>query len=317
MFRSNNPNELLVILVLVCTSSCSQPTKQVIFTEDIGNFWEAYDAVKGQPDSIAQVEMMQKMYINKGTAGLKAFMELRNFDATRLVKTINTYPKFWESIRPNTYLAKQKEEEINTYVQKFKRLYPDYREASIYFTITAIRSGGTTKDSMVLIGTEIATGNAETDVSEFQDKRLETFFKSQKEDNIIPFVIHEYVHTQQTTEGSTLLGQAIYEGACDFFTELVLEKGLRHAYIQYGKTNEQQLMKMFKAEMYAEDYSNWIYNGSTLETVGDLGYFMGYAICRSYYLNAKDKKKAIKEIIELDYSDLESVKRFLDDSGYY
>ena len=290
---------------------------QEVYTRDVDNFWTAYDSVQLTNNVQEQIHLMQRLYVDEGTNGLKAFMELRNFNAERLVQTINDYPKFWESIRSNTFLIKEKKEEINSYVQKFKGLYPDYREASIYFTITAIRSGGTTQDSLVLIGTEIAAGNAETDVSEFPDKRLEVFFQTQKEDNIIPFVIHEYVHTQQTTEGTTLLGQSIYEGACDFITEIVLQEGLRHAYIQYGKANELELMKKFKAEMFAEDYSNWIYNGSTSDTVGDLGYFMGYAICRLYYLNAPDKKKAIKDIIELDYSDLDQITRFLEKSGYY
>ncbi len=35
----------------------------------------------------------------------------------------------------------------------------------------------------------------------------------------------------------------------------------------------------------------------------DLGYFMGYAICKTYYKNAKNKTKALKEIAELDYKE--------------
>ncbi len=209
------------------------------------------------------------------------------------------------------------QQEIDRYITIFQKLYPNYREASIYFTITAIRSGGTTQDSLVLIGTEIATGNAQINVSEFPDDRLGNFFKTQKEDNIIPFVIHEYVYTQQKTEGNTLLGQAIYEGACDFITELVLEKPLQHAYLQYGKAHEATLKEKFAKEMYQEDYSDWIYNGATADTVGDLGYFMGYAICKAYYQQVLNKQQAIREIIELDYADKEAVIQFLKDAAYY
>jgi hypothetical protein len=169
----------------------------------------------------------------------------------------------------------------------------------------------------VLVGTEIATGNADTDVSEFPDKRLETFFKTQKTDNIIPFTIHEYVHTQQKGEGTILLGQALAEGACDFITDLVVKAELQHAFLVYGRKHEKHLKERFGKEMFATDFSKWLYNGSTTETVGDLGYFMGYAICKAYYNKARDKKKAIAEIIELDYADTEAVTDFLKRSEYY
>lgn len=308
---------ILAVIVSCILLSCGAQHKDEVYTSDITHFWEAYDSIQELDNLEEMVKKMQRLYIDKGTEGLKAFMKLRNFDAEKLVQSINDHPKFWQSIRPSTFWVKDKEKEIDTYIKRFKSLYPDYREAKIYFTITAIRSGGTTKDSLVLIGTEIATGNSRTDVTEFPDKRLETFFKTQKEDNIVPFTIHEYVHTQQLTEGSTLLGQSIYEGACDFVTELVLERPLEHTYILYGKDNEETLKLKFRNELFAEDYSGWIYNGSTTETVGDLGYFMGYAICWPYYNNSMDKNKALKEIVELDYADSTATAQFLRDSGYY
>src|SRR5699024_4815802 len=115
-----------------------------------------------------------------------------------------------------------------------------YREARIYYTVSSIRSGGTTQRDMVLIGTEIAVGNKYTDVSEFRDNRLKYFFKKQQHDNVIPFTIHEYIHTQQSTTKTSLLGQCIYEGACEFITELVLDTTLGHAYLEYGRRYEKK-----------------------------------------------------------------------------
>jgi len=69
--------------------------------------------------------------------------------------------------------------------------------------------------------------------------------------------------------------------------------------------------------MYGEDFSNWLYNGTTTKTMGDLGYFMGYAICQACYHHAKDKQAAINQIIRLNYADSEAVKKFLEESGYY
>lgn len=302
-------------LSISCTAFTQNEEK--VFTSDIDHFWSAFDSIQTTKDSSTQISIMQALYIDKATAGLKAFMQLRNFDAAALVEKINKYPKFWRSIRSNTLQIKPQLPAIATNLAKFKQLYPDSRPAKLYFTITAIRAAGVAQDSMMLIGSEIAMGNRYTDVSEFPDKRLENFFKPKTSVDIVPIAIHEYVHTQQKTEGKTLLGQSIYEGACDFITELVLKVPLTHSYLIYGRKNEAQLKDQFKKEMFSEDYSNWIYNGATAKTMGDLGYFMGYTICKSYYRHAKDKAKAIKNIIELDYADLPAIRTFLNGSKYY
>jgi hypothetical protein len=69
--------------------------------------------------------------------------------------------------------------------------------------------------------------------------------------------------------------------------------------------------------MFTSYSSNWLYNGSMRTTVADLGYFMGYTICKSYYNNSTDKKKAIKDIIELDFKNEDDIERFLSNSKYY
>jgi hypothetical protein len=288
-----------------------------VFTSDIDNFWIAFDSVQSIQEKDQQVQIMQSLYVDKGTPGLRSFMQLRKFDAGKLVESIHKYPKFWRSIRENTLKVSPLVPDIEKYVGAFRLLYPEMRKASIYFTITPARAAGVAIDSTALIGTEIAMGNRYTDVSEFPDKRLANFFKPRETNNIVPVAIHEYVHTQQRTEGKVLLGQCIYEGACDFITELVLGAPLTHAYLSYGKKHRQQLKKAFKKELFTEDFSNWLYNGNKTTTMGDLGYYMGYAICKAYYRHAKDKKQAIKEIITLDYADLSAIKAFLAASRYY
>lgn len=307
----------LIFYCLTCSLSTFAQQRGSIYTSDIDHFWLAFDSVQTTTIKSRQVEIMQSAYIDKGTAGLKEFMQLRSFDAEKLVEVINKYPLFWRSIRNNTLTIPPRIPAIETYLKKFKKIYPEMRPAKVYFTISAVRAAGVTQDSVILIASEIAMGDQHTVVSEFPDKRLANFFKPKAIVDIIPIVIHEYVHVQQKTEGKTLLGQCIYEGACDFITELVLNKQLNQSYLIYGRKNEQQLKEEFKKEMYGEDFSNWLYNGTTTKTMGDLGYFMGYTICKSYYQHAKDKQAAIKEIIGLNYADADAVKKFLMESGYY
>lgn len=297
-------------------SSLAQKDRKV-FTSDIDNFWIAFDSIQSTKDSLQQIGFIQKLYIDKGSKGLKAFMEARDYTAKLWVELIRKYPKFWNSIRPNTLTVKSYAAEIEQSIKKLKDLYPGLKEAKIYFTVGGLRSGGTTMDDMVLIGSEIATGNASTDVSEFPNNWLEGIFKNQQADNLVALNIHEYVHTQQKGNPKDLLGQAIKEGACDFIMELVTGKLLQNNYIVYGRQHAADLKERFKLEMFTTAYSNWLYNGSNARNVADLGYYMGYVICKTYYENSSDKKTAIKEIIELNYSNSDAVENFLKRSKYY
>ncbi|AEW00052.1 secreted protein [Niastella koreensis GR20-10] len=325
-YALNNLNHMhyripVFLSLILCCQTCSlgsfAQTKGNIFTSDIDHFWQAFDSVQTTRDTIRQVEIMQSLYIDKGTAGLREFMQLRNFDAKRLVTVIDSYPLFWKSIRSSTLTIPPQIPTIETYLDKLKNVYPDTKPANVYFTISAVRAAGVTQDSVILIAAEIAMGDQHTVASEFPDKRLANFFKPKATVDIIPIIIHEYVHAQQKGEGKNLLGQCIYEGACDFITELVLNKPLNQSYLVYGRENEQELKAQFKKEMFSEDLSNWLYNGTTTKTMGDLGYFMGYTICKSYYRNAKNKQQAIQQIIRLNYADAAEVKKFLDDSKFY
>jgi hypothetical protein len=308
---------VLAVCVAVILKANCQPGKSKVFTQDIDNFWIAYDSVRACKDSLQQVAFIKTLYVDRGSKGLKAFMVARNYSPALYVKLINRYPKFWNSVRPNTLAVKEKSAEIEKSILKLKAIYPALKDAEMYFTVGGLRSGGTTTGNMVLVGTEIATGNAATDVSEFTSKWLAGVFKEQSAENIIPLNIHEYVHTQQTGDGDNLLAQAIKEGSCDFITELVIGRPMQTNYIKYGLLHEEELKANFKKDMFSPGLSNWLYNGQNAKTVADLGYFMGYRICRWYYDKASNKSSAVKDIIELNYSDTAAVENFLIKYGYY
>ncbi|WP_379086915.1 DUF2268 domain-containing putative Zn-dependent protease [Pedobacter sp. UC225_65] len=299
----------------------AQTPKQTIVTTDIDNFWTAFDQLKTTTDSLKQLDILQQLYVDKGTPGLKAFMEAKGYTTAAWLKCIRSYPKYWASIRPKTYQVKTLSKQFDPYLKKFKQLYPELRPANIYFCIGAMRSGGTTQGDKVLIGAELATGNLEVDLSELPTNTktwLTTYFGSDPFKNIVLLNMHEYVHTQEKRSGNTLLGQSIFEGTADFVAELITGKVPAMPYMTYGKAHEAELKEKFKAQLFLTDYSDWLYNGTSNSFgVGDLGYYMGYAICKTYYDQVKDKKAAIKELIELDYGNDEVVEAFLKKTNYF
>lgn len=308
---------ILILTVFVYISAVAQQ-KPKVFTSDIDNFWVAYDSIRQTKDLSRQIKFINQLYISKGTKGLKVFMKARNYNDTLWVKLINKLPKFWQSIRPNTLSVKNKVDEIEKAIIHLKKLYPGLKEAEIYFTIGGLRSGGTVKNNMVLVGCEIATGDKTTDVSEFTNSWLKNVFQEQSVNNIVSLNAHEYVHTQQKGNDKVqLLSQSIREGSCDFIAELAIQRPLTTRYLLYGKEHADSIKQKFKDEMFLMDFSNWLYNGSQRGESADLGYYVGYEICKAYYKQSKNKSKAIKEIIELDYTNEKEVEDFLAKSGYY
>jgi hypothetical protein len=310
--------KILIALALMLFFKSLVAQKQTsIHTDDIDHFWTAYDAIQKTKDFSKKIEIINSQYIIKGSKGLKAFMVARQYNDTLWVNLIEKLPKFWNSIRPNTLTTKHKTAELQEGIKKLKAIYPELKPAEIYFTIGALRSGGTVKDNLVLVGSEIATGNITTDVSEFDNDWFKNVFKEQSLDNIVYLNIHEYIHTQQHPNGSSLLGQVIREGACDFIAELVLQKPLKTKYMSYGLANAAIIKARFKAEVFSDNYENWLYNGRQRPEDADLGYYVGYEICKAYYQHAKNKKQAIKDMIELDFSSDGAVELFLEKSGFY
>lgn len=306
-----------LLLIMTFNFFSDAQSKKIIFTSDIDNFWAAYDSISAMDDFSKKIELINKLYIEKGTIGLKAFMGARQYNDTLWVNLMGKYPRFWNSIRPNTLMIKNKIPEAEVAIERLKKLYPELKEAEIYFTIGGLRSGGTVKNNMVLVGCEIATGNAETNVSEFENDWLKNVFQKQSLDHFIWLNIHEYVHTQQRGYGSLVLNRCIYEGACDFITELVMDQPLKTQYQTYGRENAEKIKEQFKKEMFTNDYSNWLYNGGSSGAQADLGYYVGYEICKGYYQQTKDKSRAIKDIIELNYSDDKAVEDFLIRSKFF
>jgi len=196
-------------------------------------------------------------------------------------------------------------------------LYPELKDAEMYFTIGGLNAGGTVSGNMVLVGAELATGIGSTDVSEFKDEWLKGMFANQSLDNIVSLNIHEYIHTQQTGYQNRVLNQAIKEGSCDLIAGLVMNESPQRKYISYGMVHEAEIKARFKKEMFTGNLAEWFYNGRQKGQGADLGYYVGYVISKMYYQNAKDKKQAIKDIIELNYSDNKAVEDFLDKSKFF
>jgi uncharacterized protein YjaZ len=139
------------------------------------------------------------------------------------------------------------------------------------------------------------------------------------EERFVHVIAHEYIHVQQfpaldDDEHPTLLERSLIEGGAELGAELisgepaeVASASLRAA----TQGHEKEIESAFVADEDQTDLSKWLDN-STLEKQGDLGYWVGYRIVKSYYQHAADKRRALREIIEMT-----DPKSLLAKSGWY
>lgn len=320
------PFAAAAILLLASTAPAAartpQPAASVqVVDDDVARFWTAYDAVRATADPAEQRALFQRLYVNPGTPGLAAFMAAKGYTVDSYLDAIRDYPDYWRTIRPRTALAAGALIRLEGHLVRFRTLYPELRPATVYFEIGALRSAGTTLDDKVLLGVEMATGDASVDTSQMPEglrRFFANYFASKPLDNLDLLAVHEVVHTQERGERQTLLAQAVYEGVADFVAEKVTGRMPDLAYVTYGPANDAAIKDAFRKDMLANDYSAWLYNGANNPFgVRDLGYYVGYAICSGYYDRATDKAAAIRTMIELDFADQMAVQAFVDASGYF
>lgn len=74
--------------------------------------------------------------------------------------------------------------------------------------------------------------------------------------------------------------------------------------------HEKEIETALIADEDNTDLSKWLDN-STMDKQGDLGYWVGYRIAKSYYQHAAEKRRALGEIIGMT-----DPKAFLGKSGW-
>ena len=316
-------NILLIFIFLVSFLKLFSQINSNFVTSDIDNFWTAYDKIISTKDSVQQYNYINQLYIYKGSNGLKAIMLARRYTDKSYIDAINNYPLFWKSIRANTFKSKQIAKDIESDVSKLKKLYPALRPSKIYFTIGAFRTPGTTMDSMILIGSEIAMADKNVITKEFPKtlSNLPPYFATNPIDNMGFSNVHEYVHTQQkTTIGDNLLAQCVLEGVAEFIAVKATGKKSTAPALTFGyeKGNFEKIRTRFETQMFNASNGFWLYENADNEfKVRDLGYYVGYVICEKYYNKASNKMQAVKEMIELNYNNEMELKKFIQKSGYF
>jgi hypothetical protein len=271
----------------------------VIQTDDVDRFYKVYDAAGGHPTA----DQLQHDYIDPGSEGLHHLAKARNVSGITIAKTLAEHPEIYSDAKRCMAVLPRVRERVQAALIELGRLYPEARFPPVTIAVgrgKPVAIGGPT--SGVQIGLEALCAT--------------NWLNPNVEERFVHVIAHEYAHVQQSqtladNEQPTVLQLSLLEGAGEFTAELISGEV---AYSQFGASTagrEKEIETAFVPDEDKTDLSNWFQN-STREKPGDLGYWVGYRIVKSYYQHAADTRRAFREILEMT-----DPKAFLAKSGWY
>lgn len=268
------------------SSFTSDPDKAQFITSDIDLFWQQFDLM-------GQVKNPFTTYLEEGSQGVKDFTPYRIESAKNLLKIVKSKTEDYRAIRGGSFEVASQTNQMKTCYQNLKNLYTDAVFPPAYFVIGAFNSGGTSSKNGLIMGVEM-----QQDISK------------------LPYIVaHELIHFNQNYEvnSNTLLSQSIKEGAADFIGEMISGEHINKTALSYFEENEEMLCKEFVEILDSKKYYGWLYGskGKKAGRPNDLGYAIGYKICKAYYQQQNDSKKAIEDILNIS-----DFRQFLTASGY-
>jgi hypothetical protein len=278
------------------SASASGPDIQI---EDVTRFYRIYDAANGHPTA----DQLQHDYIDPGSEGLHHLAEARRVSGTAIAKNLADHPQMYSDAKRCMAVLPRVRERLQIALLKLGQLYPDAKFPPV--TIAVGR------------GKPVAIGSPVSGVQiGLESLCAVTWLNPNLEDRFVRVISHEYAHVQQARslvddEHPTVLEMSIIEGAAEFVAEQISGEVAYSQFSESTKGREKEIEAEFVPDEDKTDISKWLYN-STLEKPGDLGYWVGYRIVKSYYQHAPDKQVAFREILQMT-----DPKAFLAKSGWY
>ncbi len=291
------------------SNSSPDPYKAKLVTTDVKNFWKAYDL--GQKDTAHRAEIYKKYYLDAGTEGLHDYWALKVKSMKTFVAVHDKKPNFYAAMRKSTFAVDSEKPEILKCFVKMKEIYPEAQFPDIYFVMGCLTSAGTVSGNGLLLGVDQCARTADVPVNE-----LSLWEQNNSKDlkYLSGLVSHEMVHfnQQNLADDTTTLQMVLIEGMADFIGEKVSGQIANQRLHTWAKGKEKQVWAEFEKDMLLNRAYNWIGNAKqeTKDKPADLGYWIGYQICKAYYDKSPDKKQAIKDMLNI-----KNYKDFYEKSG--
>ncbi|MFA6117037.1 MAG: DUF2268 domain-containing putative Zn-dependent protease [Sphingomonas sp.] len=289
---------MLSAIASLAVAQGGPPTDPIIETGDVVRFYQLYDAKEGHPSA----DQIQREYLDPGSDGLHQLARLRRVTGEAIAQAMAAHPETYSDARRCMAALPAVKRRLAVSLATLRQLYPQGSFPPVTIAVSRTKPVGMTDAGGVRIGLEALCAT--------------TYLNPDIEDRFVHVIAHEYGHIQQDAplrpgEARTVLAQSLIEGGGEFTAELISGEVGNQAPGQLAKGHEKEIETRFVADMGKTDLSAWLYNG-TNQRPGDLGYWVGYRIIKAYYLNARDKRQAIRDIFLM-----QDPKAFLRKSGWH
>jgi hypothetical protein len=271
----------------------------IIVIEDVARFYQLYDAAGGH----LSADQLQRDYIDPGSEGLHHLAKVRNVTGASIAAALEKRPDIYSDAKRCMAVLPRVRQRLRAALSTLFRLYPEAKVSPVTIVVgrgRPVAIGGPGGEG-VQIGLEALCAVS--------------WLNPNVEDRFVHVIAHEYAHVQQSPaladdEHPTVLELALIEGGAEFVAELTSGSVGYSQFKGSTKGHEKEIETAFVADEDKTDLSNW-FNNSTVEKPGDLGYWVGYRIAKSYYRHAADKRAALRDILQVT-----DPKAFLAKSGW-
>ncbi len=273
---------------------------ELIYT-DLVNFVDAYKELAANKDTL---QVLQTLYFDRGSAGLKEFINRHQLTPELLKDALRADPGRYELIPEFLADIDEVKVQFTALMEEYGKVMPNAMYAPTYLLVGANRG----------IGQASMVGQLIT-LTRVVDKPA----------TLQKLITHELTHFQQVmTMGGqkyvslysapdNMLGLCLREGGAEFITSLVVGEITQTDALEHLEDDEGNLKEKFLEDLKNQEKDFWLWASIQQNSYPKLlGYAMGHKICKHYYDSSSDKEKALQDILMM-----EDDETFLESSGYF
>jgi hypothetical protein len=302
----------LTIVASAQSVKTSNPDSLRFNTQDITNFWSAYDQLAKAKSHTDSVQIIDMYYLGKASKGLEQYRELSGSNAESFLDVIRKHPNLLQSIRANTLAISRQKETVVKGARKLKALYPSSIFPELFFCVGKFEVAGSRAKDILYIGAELTCLAKDSPRDELTNPYIKA--AAGTVDKLDAVCLHEIAHYQQKLDPKTNIELALVEGGAEFITHYLSgESTMQSVFDQMNPALEKAIQAEFAPQANKPIDAKWFLalGDEKLKRPGMLGYVIGFRICERYLKQAKDKQAALRNIITLS-----NPQSILTESGY-
>ncbi|MEL7118362.1 MAG: hypothetical protein AAFO07_02945 [Bacteroidota bacterium] len=279
-----------------------------IVTSPISRFWTYF--AQAVEDTLNAKKYLST-FICEGSDALKDYYHIRYQNVENMNRVMVRKNKDYFTYLKNHFTAEKLNEvavESQEMMYRFAEMYPKAIFPKTYIVPDLINGSGTLTELGLFIGADMFAKSDSMPLENLNSWQIATIteYENMKFD-----LVHELMHFQQSYSDDEnrflLIGKIIEEGSCDFLVSILTEDKQPSPGVQRNldyladPKNYEFVMSELKRDLYSGNLFKWMHNGGGIkDRPSNLGYTVGFLICKSYYENSKDKAQAIVDLLTTD-----------------